>query len=269
MFDGTPAARRSAVPPAAPAPDRLLHPAAALAALLLHLGALALLFAMPARPPLPVPARMPEALAVALAEPEAPAEAAAPDPPPPEPPPPEPSPPDPPPPEPPPEPPPPEPPPPEALPLPLPEPAPEPTPPPPPPRAEPRPPPPRPSRRTAPAAEPRAAPGAAASPPAAPSPAAAPAGPPVVTTPDFLRPPSPPDYPPRARQDGQQGVVLLRVLLGPDGAIREVQVHRSSGFPLLDAAAVRAAAGWAFRPHRVNGQASEAVVMLPLRFRLD
>jgi protein TonB len=48
------------------------------------------------------------------------------------------------------------------------------------------------------------------------------------------------EYPPLARWQDLEGATLLRFEIGADGRARDVRVLRSSGEPLLDAAAVRA-----------------------------
>jgi len=47
-------------------------------------------------------------------------------------------------------------------------------------------------------------------------------------------------YPPLARWQDQQGEALVRFEIGADGRARDVRVARSSGEPMLDAAAARA-----------------------------
>ena len=87
--------------------------------------------------------------------------------------------------------------------------------------------------------------------------------------PRFRRPPSPPDYPAQARDRGDEGAVGLRLLVGADGATREVRVHRSSGNRLLDEAALAAARRWEVEPASVGGRLAEAWFEVPVRFRLD
>ncbi len=50
-----------------------------------------------------------------------------------------------------------------------------------------------------------------------------------------------PSYPARARRQGWQGTVDVALHVGADGAVETAQVGRSSGFALLDAAAVEVA----------------------------
>ncbi|WP_300456545.1 energy transducer TonB [Accumulibacter sp.] len=71
-------------------------------------------------------------------------------------------------------------------------------------------------------------------------------------------------YPPEAIARGLEGEVRLMLTLGEDGSILDVGVASSSGQPILDKAAVRAA--WAMS--RVNWAQSREFI-LPVIFRLD
>jgi len=77
-----------------------------------------------------------------------------------------------------------------------------------------------------------------------------------------------PDYPPDARRQRQEGVVLVNVEVGADGRAGDVSVGRSSGFPLLDDAAVRAVRRWLFEPARAGGVPVASRVEVPVRFSL-
>lgn len=99
--------------------------------------------------------------------------------------------------------------------------------------------------------------------------AAAQAAPLLQGPPRFRRPPAPPVYPERARERGEEGTVGLRLLIGADGATREVRVHHSSGNRLLDEAALAAARRWEVEPASIGGRHAEAWVEAPVRFRLD
>lgn len=92
--------------------------------------------------------------------------------------------------------------------------------------------------------------------------------PPVVTHARFRSPPAPPTYPRRAIDMGQEGEVVIRALVGPDGESREIRIFRSSGVGLLDDAALRAVRRWAFEAAQINGRAVEAWVEVPVRFHL-
>lgn len=75
-------------------------------------------------------------------------------------------------------------------------------------------------------------------------------------------------YPAHAKKARLQGVVYLRVLIGPDGAPREVTIDRSSGHQALDEAARDAVLKSLFRPYRENGEARLAVAIVPVEFSL-
>ena len=86
--------------------------------------------------------------------------------------------------------------------------------------------------------------------------------------PRYRVPPRPPKYPGRAVELGQQGEALVRVRLDPDGTAAEILLWRSSGFGLLDRAALAAVHGWHFLPAQRNGHPVAAWVEIPVRFHL-
>lgn len=78
------------------------------------------------------------------------------------------------------------------------------------------------------------------------------AGTPSVSTPADAaadaeyRPNAP--YPADSIQNKEQGVVVVRVLTGPDGRPREARLQQSSNFGRLDRAALDTVMRWRFRP---------------------
>ena len=64
-----------------------------------------------------------------------------------------------------------------------------------------------------------------------------------------------PAYPPLAKEARVQGAVLLTVVIGKDGGIRQVNVL--SGHPLLVEAAVAAVKQWRYQPYLLNGEPVE------------
>src|SRR5206468_1880890 len=68
------------------------------------------------------------------------------------------------------------------------------------------------------------------------------------------------------RVEAAQGRVVLRILVRPDGSIGQVAIAESSGSPVLDEAAVRAAAEWVFVPATRDSQPVEAWAIVPIRF---
>jgi protein TonB len=79
----------------------------------------------------------------------------------------------------------------------------------------------------------------------------------------------PPEYPRVARLRGWEGEVTLCAHVGDDGSPREIRVQVSSGYEVLDEAAVSAVKGWQFAPARRHGQAVVSTVSLTVRFVLS
>ncbi len=88
----------------------------------------------------------------------------------------------------------------------------------------------------------------------------------VVSQLDYDGPPPRPVYPQHALRARQQGLVMIRVLIGKDGSVLRADVSQSSGFELLDAAAVSATLRTKFRPYSRNGIAISASADLPFNF---
>jgi protein TonB len=112
---------------------------------------------------------------------------------------------------------------------------------------------------------------ASAAPPAisaAPAPVRAPAGPKTITSGvEYLQPPQP-VYPQLARRMGEQGKVILRILVDEQGLPQQVLVQTSSGFARLDEAGRQAAMRALFKPHIEDGRAVAVFVIVPLNFQL-
>jgi TonB family protein len=79
----------------------------------------------------------------------------------------------------------------------------------------------------------------------------------------------PPVYPERARALDQQGTVLLLVEVSAEGRVKDLTIKQSSGFSLLDQAAVRAVRNWVFEPASMGGIHVDAKVEVPVRFKLE
>ena len=75
-----------------------------------------------------------------------------------------------------------------------------------------------------------------------------------------------PEYPEAARQQHIQGPVVLNVLVGRSGAVRELTVI--SGDPLLAKAATDAVRQWRFNPHLLKGKAVEFETRITVNFAL-
>lgn len=83
----------------------------------------------------------------------------------------------------------------------------------------------------------------------------------------YLLNPQPP-YPLSARRRGIEGKVLLRAEVRPDGLCGRVELKKSSGWEMLDQAALQAVQSWHFVPARRGDQAVTAWVEIPINFRL-
>lgn len=78
-----------------------------------------------------------------------------------------------------------------------------------------------------------------------------------------------PEYPPFSRRLGEEGKVLLKVRVTPEGLPAAVDVEKSSNFERLDEAARQAVARWRFVPAKRGDEPIEASVIVPIVFRLD
>jgi TonB family protein len=75
-----------------------------------------------------------------------------------------------------------------------------------------------------------------------------------------------PQYPDAAREQRLQGPVVLNVLVGVDGQVRELKVV--SGDSVLAKAATDAVRQWRFRPHRTNDVPVEFETRITVNFSL-
>ena len=108
----------------------------------------------------------------------------------------------------------------------------------------------------------------------APAPAAPPAPPPPPkvelpsTNAEYLQNPKP-VYPAMSKRLNEQGKVLVRVLIGIDGAPQKSEIRQSSGFERLDQAAQNTVMAWRYVPGK-RGSVPEAMwFVVPITFILD
>ncbi len=90
----------------------------------------------------------------------------------------------------------------------------------------------------------------------------------LVSVVEYVRAPVP-RYPQASRRTGEQGIVILRVLIDPSGHAARIEVHQSSGFSRLDHAAREAVERAKFKPHVENGLVQAAFVLIPIEFSLN
>lgn len=84
---------------------------------------------------------------------------------------------------------------------------------------------------------------------------------------DYLDNPAP-VYPPLSRRAGEEGKVVLRVFVEPNGLPSRVEVRSSSGFERLDKSAATAVGRWKFIPARQGDDVVGAWVLVPIAFSL-
>lgn len=132
-----------------------------------------------------------------------------------------------------------------------------------------------------PAAQPPApAPAAAAQPAAleasavaaAPAAPAAPPAAPRIELPSsdaaYLNNPKP-AYPALSRRLGEQGKVVVRVLIGVDGRAQQAEIRSSSGYERLDQAALQTVRSWRYVPGTRNGVPEAMWFNVPIQFVLE
>jgi protein TonB len=78
-----------------------------------------------------------------------------------------------------------------------------------------------------------------------------------------------PAYPSLSRRLGEQGIVLLEILILADGSVGEVRVKESSGHKRLDETAAKAVKRWRYRPARRGNTAIEYWYLQPVEFSLN
>lgn len=80
-----------------------------------------------------------------------------------------------------------------------------------------------------------------------------------------------PAYPALSRRLGEQGKVVVRVLIGVDGTVQQAEIARSgsSGYERLDQAALLTVRNWRYVPGKRNGVAEAMWFNVPISFVLE
>lgn len=78
-----------------------------------------------------------------------------------------------------------------------------------------------------------------------------------------------PSYPSISRRMGEQGKVLLRVLVSEQGLPQQIEIKESSGYDRLDKAAVASVQRWRFVPGKRNGVPEAMWNIVPINFVLE
>ena len=75
-----------------------------------------------------------------------------------------------------------------------------------------------------------------------------------------------PRYPPEAMAARVQGMVIVELVIGPDGRVTDAKVLRS--IPALDEAALEAVRQWTYTPTLLNGVAVPVIMTTMVTFQL-
>jgi protein TonB len=87
-------------------------------------------------------------------------------------------------------------------------------------------------------------------------------------TPLYRRNPVP-EYPLAARKRGFQGTVVLEVHVDRQGRVADLRLSASSGYSVLDQAAMASVKTWLFDPGTRGGEKADMWVKVPVRFKLE
>ncbi len=77
-----------------------------------------------------------------------------------------------------------------------------------------------------------------------------------------------PVYPATARENGWEGLVILKVTVARTGTPDVVEVTKSSGYKILDAAALETVKRWKFKPAGLGRWVLTSTLSIPVRFTL-
>lgn len=79
----------------------------------------------------------------------------------------------------------------------------------------------------------------------------------------------PPEYPYRAREQGIEGLVVVKFLVRPDGSVGNVNILKARPEGVFDDAVRRALPRWNFQPGRIDGDPVASWVVTTLNFDLN
>lgn len=105
----------------------------------------------------------------------------------------------------------------------------------------------------------------------APTPVAAAVGPQIElpsSDADYLQNPKP-AYPAQSRRMGEQGKVIVRVLIGADGLAHKAEIRQSSGFERLDESALNTVKNWRYVPGKRAGVVEAMWFSVPINYVLE
>ena len=77
-----------------------------------------------------------------------------------------------------------------------------------------------------------------------------------------------PRYPRIARTEGKEGLVTITAIISSEGRVKTASIKTSSGYPILDRAALKAVRKWIFKRKLKFGGHSNSSVDVPIQFKL-
>lgn len=77
-----------------------------------------------------------------------------------------------------------------------------------------------------------------------------------------------PSYPSSSRENKEEGLVVIKLVVLPSGHIDSVAVAQSSGYPALDQAALKAAEGIILKPGEDKTSSGPVILRVPYDFKL-
>ncbi len=89
------------------------------------------------------------------------------------------------------------------------------------------------------------------------------------TEPPVIERQFPPEYPTVAESAGWEGIVKINVEILDNGQVGMVEILESSGYPILDESAVKAAKTWKFSPAKNGNETVGVWVEFPIEFKID
>jgi TonB family protein len=85
---------------------------------------------------------------------------------------------------------------------------------------------------------------------------------------EYLNNPAP-EYPKESKKLGEQGKVILKILVNKLGLPQKIEIVKSSGFIRLDESAFKSVEKWTFIPGRRNGVVEDMWVQIPIQYTLE
>jgi protein TonB len=85
---------------------------------------------------------------------------------------------------------------------------------------------------------------------------------------EYLHNPKP-AYPAQSRRMGERGKVVVRVLIGVDGAAQKAEIRQSSGYERLDLAALATVQAWRYVPGKHGGVPEAMWFSVPINYVLE